>query len=390
MIPLQTLVQTAFTRQFDAPPTFIVRAPGRVNLIGEHTDYNDGFVLPMAIDRAVWIALRPRRDQEVHVRSLDFKHTAQFNLEEFERGEGWGEYVKGVAWALQEDGQNLRGWEGVVSGDVPRGSGLSSSAALELAIARAFAAASDLPWNPTAMAALCQKAENHWVGVNCGIMDQLISACGQEGQALLIDCRSLQTIAAPLPPQARIIVLHSAVPRNLAGSAYNQRRATCESAVRKLQSRWPHIQALRDVSAAMLAEANELLSPLELRRSRHVVSENERVWEAMAAMRSGDMGHLGKLMLASHVSLRDNYEVSSNELDLLVELAIRTPGIRGARLTGAGFGGCAIALADADAAEAAIPAIIEPYRAQTHRPGEAFVTQPGAGAEVWRVPPAAV
>ncbi|MGD8997542.1 MAG: galactokinase family protein, partial [Anaerolineae bacterium] len=219
---LQGAITRKFERRFEAPPALVVRAPGRVNLIGEHTDYNDGFVLPMAIDRAIWIALRSRRDGKVRVHSLDFDETASFALHSLQNtGAGWAEYLKGVAWALQEEGYSLAGWEGVLAGDVPRGAGLSSSAALELAAARAFAAVSDLPWDAAKMAKLCQRAENEWVGMKCGIMDQMIAAAGQAGHALLIDCRSLETELVPLPPETVVVVLDTATRRGLIDSAYN-------------------------------------------------------------------------------------------------------------------------------------------------------------------------
>ncbi len=233
----------------------MVRAPGRVNLIGEHTDYNDGFVLPLAIDRAVWIALRPRVDRQVLAHSFDFAASVTFALDRIERTNGdWAEYVKGVAWALQESRHVLRGWEGVIAGDVPVGAGLSSSAALELAVARAFAAVSDLPWDAARMAKLGQRAENEWVGVRCGIMDQMISATGRAGHALLIDCRTLHTEAVPLPPGTVVVVLDSATRRGLVDSAYNERRGQCESAARAFG-----VAALRDVSADRFeAEAGRL------------------------------------------------------------------------------------------------------------------------------------
>ncbi len=208
-------------------------APGRVNLIGEHTDYNDGFVLPMAIDRAVWIALAARDDGRVVVHSLDYDETAEFSLDHLVRGQpAWIEYLKGTAWSLQDAGHSLTGWEGVLMGDVPQGAGLSSSAALEMATARAFAAAGNLAWDPAAMALLGQQAENQWIGVNCGIMDQLISAAGRADHALLIDCRSLQTQPAPLPPGVAVAVLDTATRRGLVDSEYNTRRAQCEAAAR--------------------------------------------------------------------------------------------------------------------------------------------------------------
>lgn len=380
---LKHQVSQVFQQRFGSAPALLVQAPGRVNLIGEHTDYNDGFVLPMAIDREVWIALRPRSDHLVRVHSLDFDQTVEFSLGQLENtNQGWAEYIKGVAWALQEAGYRLTGWEGVTAGNVPIGSGLSSSAALELAAARAFAVVSNIQWDPTEMALLSQKAENQWVGVNCGIMDQLISAAGQADHALLIDCRSLAIEPVPLPDSVRIVVLYSAAPRALADSAYNQRRSECESAVVKLQAVYPDITALRDVTSEMLAAEANRLTRIELRRARHVVSENERVLASVQAMSKNDVAQLGLLMVESHVSLREDYEVSSRELDLLVELALAQPGVLGARLTGAGFGGCAIALVEDARAGAVADAVVAPYRQQTGLPGEAYVTVPGDGAAI--------
>ena len=236
-------IVAAFQTRFGAAPDFVVRAPGRVNLIGEHTDYNDGFVLPMAIDRAVWIALRPRDDGQVAAYSLDFDDEARFDAKAPAREPaGWQAYLKGVAWALREAGHSLTGWEGVVSGDVPRGSGLSSSAALELATARAFAAVSGFAWDAPAMALLGQKAENLWVGVNCGIMDQMVSAAAAAGSALLIDCRTLATEAVALPAGCAVVIMDTGTRRGLVDSAYNERRARCEAAAKALG-----VAALRDV-----------------------------------------------------------------------------------------------------------------------------------------------
>ena len=381
MTDMLSTLTNAFIDRFASPPAAIVRAPGRVNLIGEHTDYNDGFVLPMAIDRAVWIALRPRSDRQVHLHSLDFDQSITFTLDALDVREGWAGYVQGVAWALQDAGYNLTGWQGVMAGNVPIGAGLSSSAATELAVARAFALVSDLPWDPTEMALLAQKAENQWVGVNCGIMDQLISAAGVAGHALFIDTRDLTTETVPMPEDARIAVLYSDAPRSLAGSAYNQRRAECEEAVRLLQRALPDVRALRDVTPDQLEAHRDLLPPTIYRRARHVVTENDRVLRSVSAMRNNDLSTLGELMLASHASLRDDYEVSSQELDLLVTLAVNA-GALGARLTGAGFGGCAIALCRAENADAIAQSVIEAYNERTGLNGYAFVTVATDGAGV--------
>ncbi len=360
---LRRQVTEEFARCFGSRPTFVVRAPGRVNLIGEHTDYNDGFVLPMAIDRGIWMALRPRADRLVVVRSLTLDETIGFSLEEVAtRGTGWGEYLRGISWALREASYELRAWEGVVASDLPVGAGLSSSAALEMAAARAFAAVSDLPWDPVAMAKIGQRAENEWVGVNCGIMDQIASATGQAGHALLIDCRSLQTDPAPLPAGTVVAVLDTGTRRGLADSEYNERRARCEAA-----ARFFGVSALRDVGTAQLLAMADRLDDVTLRRARHVVTENERTLRAAEAMRRGDPGELGRLMNASHASLRDDFEVSCPELEAMVACAQRERSCYGARMTGAGFGGCAVALVQAEAANGFAASVAAGYEAATGR-----------------------
>jgi galactokinase len=375
---LQDRVTREFRRRFDALPTFVVRAPGRVNLIGEHTDYNDGFVLPMAIDRAVWVALRPRGDRRVVGHSFDFHQTVEFSVEGVrDKGTGWGEYLKGVAWALQEAGYTLQGWEGVVAGDVPIGAGLSSSAALEMATARVFAVTSGLPWDPTVMAKIGQRAENDWVGVNCGIMDQMISAAGVAGHALLIDCRSLETQPVPLPPGAAVVVLDTASRRGLVDSAYNERRAQCEAA-----ARFFGVPALRDVSVAQFQAQADQLDDVIRRRARHVVTENGRTLQATEAMRQGDAAGMGQLMNASHASLRDDFEVSSDELNTMVACACQQEACYGARMTGAGFGGCAVALVRAEAAHAFADTVAASYRATTGIAPNVYICTATNGAEV--------
>ncbi|MCW5858860.1 MAG: galactokinase [Caldilineales bacterium] len=371
-------VVEAFQARFGAAPAVVVRAPGRVNLIGEHTDYNDGFVLPMAIERAIWIALRPRADGRVKVYSLDLDRWAAFDLSDLQRQQAsWIEYLKGVAWALTDAGYGLAGWEGVVGGDVPRGAGLSSSAAIELATARAFQAVSGFAWQPATMARLGQRAENEWVGVNCGIMDQMISAAGRAGHALLIDCRSLETQAAPLPPGVVVVILDTATRRGLVDSAYNERRAQCEAAARFFA-----VPALRDVSTERFGAEAGLLDDTTRRRARHVVSENERTLAAAAAMQADDAATLGRLMDASHISLRDDFEVSSRALDVMVEIARRQPGCLGARMTGAGFGGCAVALVQAERAESFARMVEEDYFAATTLRPAIYDSRAADGASV--------
>jgi galactokinase len=371
-------VAARFCDRFGQPPRWIVRAPGRVNLIGEHTDYNDGFVLPLAIDRAVWIGLRPRDDRRVVVHSLDYNETAEFALDSLaHQNAGWIEYLKGTAWSLQEAGYELTGWEGVLWGDVPLGASLSSSAALEMATARALAAAADLAWEPAVMAKLGQRAENKWVGVNCGIMDQLISAAGRADHALLIDCRSLECQAVPFPPGVAVVVLDTSTRRGLVDSAYNQRRAECESAARLLQ-----VPALRDATMECFVGRQECLPHTVKRRARHVISEDDRTLRAAEAMRRGDAAELGRLMYESHVSLRDDYEVSSDALNAMVEIARTHPACYGARMTGAGFGGCAVALIRAEAAEDFAAQTAAAYNQQTHHTAAVYVCRATNGAEI--------
>lgn len=378
---LQTRVTQEFIHRFGGSPTFVVRAPGRVNLIGEHTDYNDGFVLPMAIDRAVWIALQGRTDRRVLLHSLDFSQPADFDLSDFAyTHEGWAEYVKGVAWALQQAGYALQGFQGVAGGDVPVGAGLSSSAALEVVAARAFSAVSGWEWDVAAMARAGQKAENEWVGVNCGIMDQMISAGGKAGHALLIDCRSLETQLAPLPPETTVVVLDTATRRGLLDSAYNERVAQCRAA-----ADFFGVPSLRDVTLKDFKSQADGLDEITRRRARHIITENVRTLEAAKAMRCGDAKALGELMNASHESLRDDYEVSSDELNRMVKLARQETGCYGARMTGAGFGGCAVALIRSDVAESFSARVAEAYDKVTGRSAKVYVCSAANGAEiVWQ------
>ncbi|MBE2220967.1 MAG: galactokinase [Anaerolineae bacterium] len=376
---LQERVTQAYIERFGERPLYIVRAPGRVNLIGEHTDYNDGFVLPMAIDRSIYIALSPRADNRVELHSLDLDTPAEFSLSAFEKGdEGWVEYVKGMAWVLQEAGFELTGWQGISAGDIPVGAGLSSSAALELAVARAFATVSDLPWDTAQMALLGQKCENKWVGVNCGIMDQMISAAGKEGHALLIDCRSLESCLVPLPKGTAVVILDTATRRGLVDSAYNERRQQCEEA-----AAYFGVPALRDVDIDTFNAKADGLDPLTRKRARHVITENQRTLDAMAAMLQEEPRELGRLLNESHASLRNDFEVSSKELNQIVECATRRDtAIFGARMTGAGFGGCAVALVRDYNAKAFGNAVAACYQAATGLQPNIYICYPSDGANV--------
>jgi galactokinase len=374
-------VLQAFLKVYGGQPTFLVRAPGRVNLIGEHTDYNDGFVLPMAIDRAIWVAIRPRDDQQVQVRSLDYKKSVKFPLGDLIKGDGWVEYIKGVAYELQTDGFQLDGWEGVLGGDVPKGAGLSSSAALELATARAFAAVSGFVWEPTQMARIGQKAENRWVGVNCGIMDQMVSAAAQVGHALFLDCRFLEYEQVPLPQGVAVVVMDTSTRRGLVGSAYNERRAQCEAA-----AEFFGVPALRDVSLEKFNEKSSELENTVMRRARHVITENQRVLDAVAAMRAGDVHKLGNLFNESHTSMRDDFEITNEALNQIVEAAQAHPACFGARMTGGGFGGCAVALVDEERVETFTSAVVEAYHQSSGLNAQFYVCQPSQGASVSQLP----
>lgn len=374
---LQTQITTAFSHQYGNDPAFIVRAPGRVNLIGEHTDYNEGFVLPMAIDRALWIALRPRSDRRILLHSVDFDTPADFSLGDIQHGVGWTEYVKGIAWVLQKAGYLVNGWEGILAGDVPIGAGLSSSAALELALLKAFWAVSPWDWDGAAMARLGQQADHEWVGIQSGIMDQMISAEGKAGQALLIDCRSLETRLVPLPEGMRVIVLDTATRRGLVDSTYNELVGQCRTAAAQFG-----VPALRDVSIETFEAHSSQLDETTRRRARHVITENERTLQAAEAMQRGDAVALGRLMDASHASLRDDYEVSSKELNVMVEIAREQPGCFGARMTGAGFGGCAVVLVEAESVPGFAKRVAEAYEQTTKIKPNIFICQAANGAEL--------
>ncbi|MBI3914668.1 MAG: galactokinase, partial [Chloroflexi bacterium] len=347
--PLLDTLQSQFSNLYRAPPSFIARAPGRVNLIGEHTDYNDGFVLPIALDRAVYLAARPRADRTVRVVARDFAGArAEFSLDAITRDDksAWSNYLRGVAWALEQRGARLRGCDLVIAGDVPIGAGLSSSAALEVAAAMALCVGAGLVpvrLSRVEIARVCQRAENEFVGVQSGIMDQFVSALARAGHALRLDCRDLTYEYVPIPRSVSIVVCNSMKSRGLVESAYNERQAECDAAAQRLgELLGKPVKALRDISLAELeSKAKELTGTLA-RRARHVISENQRVLDAVRNMRENKAAAMGALMNASHASLRDDFEVCCDELDALVEIAIAQYGCWGARLTGAGFGGCTV------------------------------------------------
>jgi galactokinase len=378
MSDIETIVTAAFEERFGSAPDLLVRAPGRVNLIGEHTDYNDGFVLPMAIDRAVWIALHPRDDKRVIVHSLEQAEPTDFSLDAIQHSRGnWAEYVKGMATMLQQAGYQLSGWEGVLSSDVPVGSGLSSSAALEMGVGCAFAAVSGFQFDGVEMAKLGQKTENEWVGANTGIMDQMISANGREGYALLIDCRDLSMQSFPLPDGTAVVIMDTMTRHSHTDSGYNDRRASCEEAADYFGA-----THLRDVDLEQLEDAASELDDITYRRARHVITENQRVMEAVQAMKMGDAAVLGKLMNGSHTSLRDDFEVTNDALNIMSRIAREQPGCFGARMTGGGFGGCAVALVQTDKGDEVAAAVAQQYEAETGLEPQIYICKASAGTSM--------
>ncbi|MGQ9626470.1 MAG: galactokinase [Anaerolineae bacterium] len=375
-------MRARFREVFAREAQVVVRAPGRVNLIGEHTDYNDGFVMPIAIDRSIFIAASPRSDRKVIFHSEDFSERAEFSLDSIDRAPAghWSNYERGVAYYLKEKGLKFSGLEAIITGDVPIGSGLSSSAAVEVATAYTFQVLNGFELSRPEMALLCQRAENLFVGMQCGIMDQFISALGQRNKALVIDCRSLLYDPVPLPAGARFVVCDTMVRRGLLDSEYNARRRECEEGARLFG-----VKALRDVSWEEFESRQGELPDAVRRRCRHVVSENERVLRGAEALRRGDLLTFGRLMYESHLSLRDDYEVSCRELDIMVEIARRVEGTYGARLTGAGFGGCTVNLVDEEKAEDFRAQVAEAYRAETGTEPQIYICRAEEGASViWR------
>ena len=348
--PSVQLVVQQFQQRFD-DPCRVFRAPGRVNLIGEHTDYNDGFVMPAAIDFYAYVAAGARPDHKIRVHSVDFDETVDVELESLALGPTghWSDYPRGVAALLFARGAITTGANLVLKGEVPIGAGLSSSAAIEVATAVSLLAFAGTDLGRREIASICQRAEHEFAGTKCGIMDQFISCFGEANHALFLDCRSLEFDTLPFPSGVRIVICNSMVKHELAGGEYNLRREDCEAGVQLLQHHLTDIRALRDVTAAQLQRFSAEIPERILRRCRHVVSENARTLEAASALRSGDLSRFGELMFASHDSLRDDYEVSCPELDLLVELARKCDGVFGARMTGGGFGGCTVNLVKAEA-----------------------------------------
>lgn len=385
-------ITTYYRKTFGHTPAHIARAPGRVNLLGEHVDYNDGFVLPAAIDRATYVAFSPTNARHSTIVAMDFDQQTSFSRESLPRkkqADGsplpeWGLYPAGVMWALVEEKLPVMSMNAVFASDVPRGSGLSSSASIEMAFLLAWQLLGDWTLPPMQRALLGQKAENQYVGVNCGIMDQFASACGVTNKLLLLDCRSLEWKTVPLPKDVSIVIADTTVRRKLIAGEYNKRRLACEQAVRLLQKDLPEIRSLRDVELKDFNRLAKKLPVLVRKRARHVVEEIARSNQAQALLEANDIRSFGKLMNECHASLRDLYEVSCPELDAMVRIAQATQGCIGARLTGAGFGGCTVNLVANKDVKGFVQALGKGYEAETGLQAGIYVTHASSGAELIR------
>jgi galactokinase len=384
MTRLATIVER-FRARYRATPC-LYRAPGRVNLIGEHTDYNDGFVMPAAIEFYCRVAVSSRDDQKLNIYSEEFSSATEVDLaaETPEPTKSWSDYPIGVALQLMHAGLPLRGANLLIESEVPMGAGLSSSAAIEVATALALAElCGDAFPDRAELARLCQKAENEFVGARVGIMDQFVSLHGQEDHALLIDCRALTFEPLLIPESVKLVISNTMVKHELASGEYNQRRADCEEAVRRLSTVLPGIHALRDVSLQQLEQHRGLLSEVIYKRALHVVTENARALDAAEALRGGDIQRFGKRMGESHKSLRDLYQVSCKELDLMVDLAYQQRGLYGSRMTGGGFGGATISLVDERHAGAFKEKIAKSYQRETGLVPQIYICKPAEGASAF-------
>jgi len=372
---LKQTVIDRFEKEFHTTPEALILAPGRVNLIGEYTDFNNGFVLPMAIDRYLAMTVRKREDDIIKVNSVDFNETVTLNLHSLKKeSHSFQEYISGCIWALKEKDYTVSGFECVIAGNIPVGAGLSSSAALELAVLKAASFSSGFPFDKVRMAIIGQYAENNWVDVNCGIMDQVISSAGKSGHALLIDCSNLSLKECPLPPETSVIILDTDTRRGLVDSAYNERRDQCFKAAEIMG-----VQFLRDADETMLAEAELRMNEQEYKRAKHIISENARVLTAAESMKQGDAEAMGRLMNESHESLRDDFEVTSPALNAIVECSGNQDSCIGARMTGAGFGGCAVALVKKDQEDTFIQKVTSCYQNKTGLSPRIYKCKPSEG-----------
>ena len=385
-------ITAIFQTKFGHPPAHVIRAPGRVNLLGEHVDYNDGFVLPAAIDLATYVAFSPANSPNSTLTAVDFNQQTSFSPETIPTKSQsdssplpeWGLYPAGVMWSLLEENLRVTPMEAVFASDVPRGSGLSSSASVEMAFVLAWQTLNHWFLPPMDRALIGQKAENQYVGVNCGIMDQFASACGVENKVLMLDCRSLEWKTVPLPEDVSIVIADTTIRRRLTSGEYNKRRSACEEAVRLLKQDLPDIQSLRDVNLEDFNRFSKNL-PIEIeKRARHVVEEIGRTMQAQALLEAGDIQKFGKLMNECHISLRDLYEVSCPELDSMVNIAQTLDGCYGARLTGAGFGGCTVNLVAKESTRDFVKALMGEYENESGLYPKTYITHASNGAAVMR------
>jgi len=370
-----------FKRLFGAEPR-LFRAPGRVNLIGEHTDYNEGFVMPAALNLATFVAAAPWPDRRLRVHSLALAASTEFDLDDRwpASRRDWSDYVRGVAAVLQNEGYPLTGANLLIDGRVPIGSGLSSSAAIEVATALALTTLGGVTIPLLEVARLCQRAENDYTGARCGIMDQFVSCFGRQGHALMLDCRSLEATYLQLPPSVRLVICNTMVRHELAAGEYNERRASCERAVKAIGKILPDLRALRDLNLESLEHHRSLLTDVDFRRCRHVIKENARVKDAAEALKCLNLVRIGELMYLSHESLDRDYEVSCEELNIMVEVASRLNGVLGARMTGGGFGGCTVNLVQTEELSEFTEQIVSGYQARTGLTPLVYVCSAAEGA----------
>lgn len=377
------LVENEFRRLFNEDP-LIVRSPGRVNLIGEHTDYNEGYVLPAAIEKAIFFAIAPREDLHCSIHALDLKDVCELDLARLESSnKGWPNYLTGIVDQMIKEGRKVRGFNCVFGGDIPIGAGLSSSAALETGLAFALNCLFELNIDNLSLVKLAQKSENEFVGVRCGIMDQYVNIFGERNSVLRLDCRSLESRLYPFDfSGVSIVLFDTGVSHSLASTEYNRRREECAEGVRVVKHRFPHVTHLRDVSSAVIHEFDEEMKPEIFRRCKYVIEEDDRVLRAAMALEQSDLSTFGSLMNSSHDGLRNDYEVSCAELDYLVDAVKGSPHVYGARMMGGGFGGCTINLIESDEIERISAEIAEKYRRQFHVALKTYVTEISSGTHV--------